>query len=62
LHLATVIDLDSRRLLVAATSLHPDADLACEAIKTVGAARGGKDSIRCEDEAERVFPTDRGST
>lgn len=63
LYLATVIDLYSRRLLGAATGLHPDADLACEAIKMAVAARGGKDAIWREDEAERViFHTDRGST
>jgi putative transposase len=33
LYLATVIDLYSRRLLGAAMGLHPDADLACAAIK-----------------------------
>jgi len=63
LYLATVIDLYSRRLLGAATGLHPDADLACAAIKMTVAARGGKDAIWREDEAERViFHTDRGST
>ena len=63
LYLATVIDLYSRRLLGAATGLHPDADLACQAIKMAVAARGGKDAIWREDEAEKVvFHTDRGST
>ena len=63
LYLATVIDLYSRRLLGAATSLHPDADLACAAIKMAVAARGGKDAIWRQDEAERViFHTDRGAT
>lgn len=63
LYLATVIDLFSRRLLGAATGLHPDAELACAAIKMAVAARGGKDAIWREDEAERViFHTDRGST
>jgi len=63
LYLATVIDLYSRRLLGAATSRHPDAELACAAIKMAVTARGGKDAIWCEDEAERViFHTDRGST
>ncbi len=62
LYLATVIDLYSRRLLGAATSLHPDAELACAAIKMAVATRGGKDAIWREEEAERVvFHTDRGS-
>ena len=47
----------------AATGLHPDAELACAAIKMAVAARGGRDAIWREDEAERViFHTDRGST
>jgi putative transposase len=63
LYLATVIDLFSRRLLGAATGLRPDAELACAAIKMSVAARGGKDAIWREEEAERaVFHTDRGST
>ena len=63
LYLATVIDLYSRRLLGAATGLHPDAELACAAIKMAVAARGGKDAIWREKESERViFHTDRGST
>ena len=63
LYLATVIDLYSRRLLGAATSAHPDAELACAAIRMAVATRGGKDAIWREDEAERlVFHTDRGST
>lgn len=57
LYLATVIDLYSRRLLGAATGLHPDAELACEAIKMAVAARGGTDRIRGV-----IFHTDRGST
>ena len=40
LYLATVIDLFSRRLLGAATGLHPDAELACSAIEMAVAARG----------------------
>ncbi len=55
LYLATVIDLYSRRLLAAATSLHPDAELACAAIKMAAAVRGG----RIEGV---IFHTDRGST
>jgi putative transposase len=63
LYLATVIDLYSRRLLGAATSRHPDAELACAAIKMAVTARGGKDAIWREDEGDRViFHTDRGST
>ena len=63
LYLATVIDLYSRRLLGAATGLHPDAELACEAIKMAVATRGGKAAIWRDDEAQRViFHTDRGST
>lgn len=63
LYLATVIDLYSRRLLGAATSAHPDADLACAAIRMAVTARGGKEAIWREDEANRViFHTDRGST
>jgi transposase InsO family protein len=63
LYLATVIDLYSRRLLGAATSLRPDAQLACAAIQMAVAARGGREAIWREAEAERVvFHTDRGST
>ena len=63
LYLATVIDLYSRRLLGAATGLHPDAQLACDAIKMAVATRGGKTAIWHEDEAQQViFHTDRGST
>ena len=67
LYLATVIDLYSRRLLGAATGLHPDADLACAAIKMAVAAHGGVDAVNgpnwAEDESQRViFHTDRGST
>ena len=63
LYLATVIDLYSRRLLGAATGLHPDADLACDAIKMAVATRGGKAAIWRDDESRRViFHTDRGST
>ena len=62
-YLATVIDLYSRRLLGAATSLHPDADLACAAIKMAVATRGGREAIWREVESERVvFHSDKGST
>jgi transposase InsO family protein len=57
LYLATVLDLYSRRLLGAATGAHPDAALACEAIKMAVATRGGAHRI-----AGVVFHTDRGST
>lgn len=57
LYLATVIDLYSRRLLGAATGLHPDAALACAAIEMAVAARGGAEQI-----AGVIFHTDRGST
>jgi len=57
LYLATVIDLFSRRLLGAATGLHPDAELACDAIKMAVAARGGGEHI-----GGVIFHTDRGST
>jgi transposase InsO family protein len=52
-----VIDLYSRRLLGAATGLHPDAQLACGAITMAVAARGGAEHI-----AGVIFHTDRGST
>ena len=57
LYLATVIDLFSRRLLGAATGLHPDAALAYSAIEMAVAARGGAQQI-----AGVIFHTDRGST
>lgn len=63
LYLATVIDLYSRRLLGAATSVHPDAELATAAITMAVTARGGREAIWREDESERtIFHTDRGST
>ena len=57
LYLATVIDLFSRKLLGAATGLHPDAELACQAIQMAVAARGGAANI-----AGVIFHSDRGST
>ncbi len=57
LYLATVIDLYSRRLLGAATSRHPDAELAGAAIQMALAVRGGKAAVDGV-----VFHTDRGST
>ena len=63
LYLATVIDLYSRRLLGAATSVHPDAQLAKAAITMAVTARGGREAIWQDDESERtIFHTDRGST
>jgi putative transposase len=55
LYLATALDLFSRRLLGYATSVHPDAVLAGQAIKMAVAARGG-------NVAGVIFHTDRGST
>ena len=57
LYLATVIDLYSRRLLAAATSIHPDAQLAGEAIRMAATVRGGRAAIEGV-----VFHTDKGST
>jgi len=57
LYLATVIDLYSRRLLAAATSLHPDAELACQAIRMAATVRGGRQGIEGV-----IFHSDRGST
>ena len=63
LYLATVIDLYSRRLLGAATGLHPDAELAGAAITMAVAARGGRAAIWQDEESQRViFHSDRGST
>ena len=39
-----MIDLYSRRLLAAATSVHPDAELAGAAIKMAAAVRGGREA------------------
>ena len=55
--MASVLDLHSRRLLASATSDHPDADLACDAIKMAAAVRGGRAVIDGV-----IFHTDRGST
>lgn len=55
LYLATALDLFSRRLLGYATSAHPDAVLAGQAIKMAVATRGG-------NVAGVIFHTDRGST
>jgi putative transposase len=48
-----VLDLDSRRMLGAAIGRHPEAQLACEAIKMAVAARGGAENI-----AGVIFHTD----
>ena len=57
LYLATVLDLFSRKLLACPTSEHPNAELACDAIKIAAAARGGRSKID-----NVIFHTDRGST
>ena len=57
LYLATVLDLFSRKLLACPTSDHPDADLACDAIKIASAVRGGRREI-----GGVIFHSDRGST
>lgn len=57
LYMATVLDLFSRRLLACPLSEHPDATLACDAIKIAAAVRGGRDNIDGV-----VFHSDRGST
>lgn len=55
-YLATVLDLFARRLLAAATSLHPNTELCCDAIQIITAIRGGKSMIN-----NVIFHTDRGS-
>ena len=50
-----LIDLYSRRLLGYPTSVHPDADLAGQAVKMALATRGGA-------VAGVIFHSDRGST
>ncbi len=57
LYMATVLDLFSRKLLASPTSEHPDAELACDAIKMAAAVRGGRAVIEGV-----IFHTDRGST
>lgn len=54
-YVATVIDLYSRKLLAAATSRHPDAELACQAVKMAVVARGGRQEIEGV-----IFHSDRG--
>jgi putative transposase len=57
LFLASVLDLCGRRLLACPMSDHPDAELACDAIKMAATVRGGKAAI-----GDVIFHTDRGST
>jgi putative transposase len=57
LYFASVLDLYSRRLLASPTSEHPDASLACDAIKMAATVRGGRAAIDGV-----IFHTDRGST
>ena len=57
LYLATVLDLFSRRLLACPTSIHPDAQLAADAILIAATAHGGRSA---SDGV--IFHTDRGST
>jgi putative transposase len=57
LYLASVLDLFSRKLLACPTSEHPDAPLACDAIKIAAATRGGRSKIDGV-----IFHSDRGST
>jgi putative transposase len=57
LYLATVLDLFSRKLLACPTSEHPNAELACDAMKIAAAVRGGRARIEGV-----IFHTDRGST
>ncbi|MBO0839415.1 MAG: IS3 family transposase [Sciscionella sp.] len=57
LYMATVLDVYSRRLLACPTSAHPDARLACDAIKIATAVRGGRANIDGV-----IFHSDRGST
>ena len=45
LYMATVLDLFSRRLLACPTSEHPDAELACDAMKIASAARGPPSAV-----------------
>jgi putative transposase len=57
LYLPTVPDLCSRRLLAAPTSEHPNAQLACDAIRMTVTVRGGADHI-----TGGIFHTARGPT
>ena len=55
LYMATVLNLFSRKLLASPTSEHPDAELACDAIKMAAAVRGGRAAIDGV-----IFHSDRG--
>ena len=57
LFLASVLELCGRRLLACPMSEHPDAELACDAMKMAVAVRGGRAVIDGV-----IFHTDRGST
>jgi transposase InsO family protein len=57
LYLASVLDLYSRRLLAAPTSIHPDAELVSAAVKIAATVRGGRGQVEGV-----VFHSDRGST
>jgi putative transposase len=57
LYLATVLDLFSRKLLACPTSKHPNAELACDAMKIATTVRGGRSVVDGV-----VFHSDRGST
>lgn len=57
LYLATVLDLFSRRLLACPTSEHPNAELACDAIKIAATPGDGRDNID-----GMIFHSDRGTT
>jgi putative transposase len=52
-----VLELFSRKLLACPTSTHPDAELACDAIKIAMTVRGGGAVV-----GGVVFHTDLGST
>lgn len=57
LYLASVLDLFSRKLLACPTSEHPNAELACDAVKIAAAVRGGRAKIDGV-----IFHSDRGAT
>ena len=57
MYLAIVLDLFSRKLLACPTRAHPDAELACNALKIATTVRGGRSVVDGV-----VFHSDRGST